>query len=289
MRSDIIHVGLEITSKCNLSCAMCGHAVMKREKADMPWDRFIYIVDEIKKEGHELRSIQWFGEPLLAENFIDSIEYLAKNNIPISNAFYTNGTLLTPQLTDKLLDAGFTAVCSKTKKIWIGLDSMNPETYRKLRCGWPDEKYEETLENIQYFCDNVHLTGIGIQRLVTNLNQDEPIEPFKRFGVHVHTRKVGRHWDKSRDLCVVPFTKDRRKACREHWGTLYIAQDGRCTSCCIDGELEHCLGNIDDTTITQLYDNRYEQQVAFNEAHKTGDYSKFSMCDRCTGMEPEGI
>jgi MoaA/NifB/PqqE/SkfB family radical SAM enzyme len=277
-----LQIGLEITSRCNLACPMCGHAVMTREKADMPWDRFLRIVGEIKRYHHELRSIQWFGEPLLAKRFLDAIRFLREVDVPITNAFYTNATLLTPEMTDAMIAAGFPKVCKHTRKIWLGVDSMELDTYEVLRKGGD---HEMTIANARYFCDAVKLHGVGVQRMLTRLNPREPLDPFLvTFNAPVHTRRCGRHWDKSRDFTVRPFSKDRRRACREHWGTLYVAQDGRVTSCCIDGDLEQSLGNIDDLDFDELAKLRYRDQADF-VAH---DYARLPHCQRCTGMEPVG-
>ena len=276
-----MRVGLELTSRCNLACVMCGHASMTRPRADMPWGRFTRIVDEIAQYGHVLASLHWYGEPLLAERFLDAIDYLARSGVGLSHAFYTNATLLTPAMTDAMLAAGFLKVCAHTKKVWLGLDSMDPATYAAIRCGGD---FDTTVANVEYFCRRVKLRGVAVQRMLTRLNPGEPIKPFRRFGVPVKTRCVGRHWDKSRDLTVNPFVDDRRQKCRELGGTLYIAQDGRACGCCIDGDCEQAIGNVDDLRIVALSKLRDAQVSAL----AGGDYSKLPLCARCTGSEAGG-
>ncbi len=223
-----MRIALEITSRCNMACAMCGHPSITREKADMTWNRFTRLVSEIQSAGHSLRSIQWFGEPLLAENFVAAVSHLAREGVAVTNAFYTNAMLLIPEMTDRLADVGFAKVFGQTNKVWLSVDSMDPEVYSQIRCGGD---FETVASNTQYFCDMLadSLIGVGVQRMITRLNPDEPEEPFERFGVPVFTRYAGRHCDKARDLTVKPFHRDRRPECREMWDTLYIAQDGRAT------------------------------------------------------------
>lgn len=276
-------IGIEITSRCNMACAMCSHPVMKRAKMDMPWDRIVRIVDDIERNGHELRSLQLMGEPVIGEYYPDILVWLKEKHIPVTNAFYTNALALTPERTDYLISCGFIDVHKNCEKVWVGIDTMDPEQYVKLRGG----DFDQVVRNAEYFCKRMkgRLPGLAVQRMQTKWNPNEPIKAFKRFGVPVATRRVGRHAYKDRDLCVIPFTKDRRPQCKEHWGTLYIGSHGGVTSCCIDAEFEHEIGNIDDMTINQLIAARKAQQQAF----KNKDYSALSLCDRCTGMEPAGI
>jgi len=276
-------VGIEITSRCNMACEMCSHPVMKREKADMPLDRFVRIVHDIRTNGHELRGLQMMGEPLLSKYYMDAITHLHCNHVPVTNAFYTNAELLTPEMTDSLVSAGFVEVHKTCWKVWIGIDTMDPVQYARLRGG----DFDKVVRNTEHFCKVMKgkLPGLAVQRMQTKWNPDEPIKAFERFGVPVATRRVGRHAYKDRDLCVVPFTTDRRSKCREHWGTLYIGQHGGATSCCIDAEFEHEIGNVDDMTINELLAARKPQQKAFKEK----DYSGLTLCQRCTGMEPAGL
>ncbi|MCP4409779.1 MAG: radical SAM protein [Gammaproteobacteria bacterium] len=278
------HVGIEITSRCNMACAMCSHPVMKRAKMDMPWERFERVVSDIAANGHELRGMQMMGEPLLAVKYCEAVGHLRDNGVPVTNAFYTNAELLTPKLVEKMAFFGWFDVHKATKKIWLGVDTMNPKEYARLRGG----DFDKVVHNIENFCRCVKhysLPGLAIQRMQTKWNPDEPIEAFERFGVPVVTRRVGRHAYKDRDLCVIPFSNDRRAKCREQWGTIYIGSHGGATSCCIDAEFEHEIGNVDDMTIAEIDIARAAQQIAF----KRKDYSGLSLCQRCTGMEPAGI
>ena len=266
-----------------MACAMCSHPVMKRAKMDMPWERFKRIIRDIHSAGHELRGLQLMGEPLLAETYTSAILHLAVKGVEVTNAFYTNAELLTPEKTDVLLGEGFVDVHKRCKKVWLGIDTMDPDEYAKLRGG----DFDQVVRNAEYFCKKMKgkLPGLAVQRMQTKWNPNEPIEAFKRFGVPVATRRVGRHAYKDRDLCVVPFTQDRRPQCKENWGTLYIGSHGGVTSCCIDAEFEHEIGNIDDMSISELVVARQAQQWAF----KNKDYSDLTLCQRCTGMEPAGL
>jgi len=256
---------------------------MKRAKMDMPWDRFERIVDDIRGNEHELRSMQLRGEPLLADIYTEAMTHLFYSRVRVINAFYTNAELLTPEKTDELIACGFINVHKNCTKVWIGVDTMDPDQYARLRGGY----FDKVVQNTEYFCKAMkgRLKGLAVQRMQTKWNLDEPIEAFERFGVPVVTRRVGRHAYKDRDLCIIPFTKDRRPQCQEHFDTIYIGSNGEATSCCIDAEFEQSIGNIDESTVYELEIARLAQQRAF----KACDYSELTLCQRCTGMESAGL
>ena len=252
----------------------------------MPWPRFVRIVQDIRTNGHRLQGLQLYGEPLLAERYPDAVRYLADVGVRVRNAFYSNALLLTPEMTDRLLDSGFLAVHAKCPKVWLGIDSMQADIYPRLRVGGD---LDTVVANVRYFIDRTkaHLPGLAVQRMLTRLNPDEPMGPFRQFGVPVATRKVGRQSDKSRDLLVRPFDLDRRGECTQLAGTIFIGQDGRAVGCCLDGDLEQAFGNIDDSTIAELAScpARMRQQAELEGQ----DYSGLPVCDRCMGMESVGL
>lgn len=252
----------------------------------MPWARFVSVVTDIRDNGHRLQGIQWFGEPLLAERFFDAIEFLYAQGVPIRNAFYTNATLLTPEMTERMLAAGFGKVCGRTRKVWLGVDTLSADTYARLRVGGD---LPTVIANVKYFCNRMkrRLPGLKVQRLLTRHNPNELEEPFEAmFGVPVATRKVGVHCDKSRDLTVEPFVEDRRRECRELYGALYVASDGRVTSCCIDGDLSQPCGHVDRNLLADIANGavRRKQHADF----RAGEYGELPNCAHCLGSEAQG-
>ena len=63
-------VRIESTSRCNSNCAMCPRDDMTREQCDMPIEDFKNLVNQCKFMGAEVISCFGFGEPLLAEEFL---------------------------------------------------------------------------------------------------------------------------------------------------------------------------------------------------------------------------
>ena len=91
---------IEITQNCNLICRHCYEGSSRREcKPEITFDNFAFVIDELEKHG--VGGIQLVGgEPLVHSQINKMIDYVA-GKFPYIE-IYTNGTLLTDALLDKI-------------------------------------------------------------------------------------------------------------------------------------------------------------------------------------------
>lgn len=118
---------LEVTGACNLACRMClvrYRPKLGKAEGAMCFHTFKEIVDELP----ELRKItlQGLGEPLLAPDLFHMIDYAAGRGVRMG--FNTNGTLLTPERSERLVRAGL-------DWLHVSLDGATAETYEDIRAG----------------------------------------------------------------------------------------------------------------------------------------------------------
>jgi radical SAM protein with 4Fe4S-binding SPASM domain len=118
---------LEVTGACNLACKMClvryQPKLGKREGA-MCFHVFKEIVDALPEL--EKLTMQGLGEPLLAPDFDEMVEY-ACARIP-HVGFNTNGTFLTKERAERFVRAG-------VDWLHVSLDGATAETYEAIRDG----------------------------------------------------------------------------------------------------------------------------------------------------------
>jgi len=100
-----LHLDVELTSRCNLSCEMCFQRHMKGRRVDMTEGIFRKIVDEGVSEGLCAMKLQSRGESLLHPKVVPFLEYAKKKGI-LDVHITTNGLLLTDDLLDGLTGAG---------------------------------------------------------------------------------------------------------------------------------------------------------------------------------------
>ncbi len=116
---------VEVTGACNLRCRMClvsYRPALGKRSGSMDLETFTRIVDELP----ELRRVtmQGLGEPLLAPDFFPMLEHLAARGIAMG--FNTNGTLLTRERAERLVELG-------VEWLHVSLDGATAATYEDIR------------------------------------------------------------------------------------------------------------------------------------------------------------
>jgi pyruvate-formate lyase-activating enzyme len=121
---------VELTAECNLTCSMCHQPSMKRPKGVMPFELWKRCADEIAAVSRAATEC-WFsfcGEPLLEAGLLLRMLAYGKFVGLRSLNLNTNGVLLTPAISERLVEAGM-------ESIVIGIDGFTSETYARVRCG----------------------------------------------------------------------------------------------------------------------------------------------------------
>lgn len=161
-----------ISRECNLSCPMC-YAKAGGHK-DSPKRKQLYF-DFIKRlnnfEFNQLKLTDW-GEPLL---YIKDIVDLTKDyKYCKSIQIITNGTLLFPETLD-LLTSSFDEVY-----IEIDCDSLDKDTFEKIRVGADYNSYRSNLMNVireSKIRDNLHLQ-LHLMKLKENAYETLLVKEF---------------------------------------------------------------------------------------------------------------
>jgi putative metalloenzyme radical SAM/SPASM domain maturase len=120
---------VETTTRCNLGCFMCvkqncDHAIAE---GDMTAEAFAAL--EPAFSGLKALVLNGIGEPLL-HPLLDDFIRRAKSLMPQESwvGFQSNGLLLSNARAISLLEAGLDRIC-------LSIDSVSPETFRKVREG----------------------------------------------------------------------------------------------------------------------------------------------------------
>lgn len=128
---------IEITTRCNLRCAFCARTSIRREERDMTGDRFGRLLDLLP---HAWRiTLVGLGEPLLHPGVADFISEASSRGRRVTLA--TNATLLTAQMSRRLIEAGLDAIV-------FSLDTVDAEATSAVRAG---STVETSIENIRAF------------------------------------------------------------------------------------------------------------------------------------------
>jgi radical SAM protein with 4Fe4S-binding SPASM domain len=116
---------LELTFRCNLRCAHCyasfGHEGVPG-KTELSYAEVCDILDQIAEAGC-LWLLLTGGEPLVRRDFVDIYTYAKRKGFLVT--LFTNGTLITPEIADVLVEL-------PPFKVEITLYGMTQETYERV-------------------------------------------------------------------------------------------------------------------------------------------------------------
>jgi MoaA/NifB/PqqE/SkfB family radical SAM enzyme len=118
---------VEITNKCNLTCATCMRNVWNTGYGEMSAETYKRILSGL--EGLQPKPELFFGgygEPLSHPACLDMIEQAKTAGHSVS--LISNGILLTEQVIRRLIEL-------KLDKLWVSLDGASPECYADVRLG----------------------------------------------------------------------------------------------------------------------------------------------------------
>ncbi|GEM_PF-2628735 len=121
-------VSMTVTSRCNLRCVMCYHAITKVKKEDFE-DAYL---DKLKPNFEHASTIDLtgLGEPLFSKQFWKIIDlFKVDDESPDEDfkvVFNCNGTLFDDENVDGLLKSGI-------RKIRVSIDSADARTFEAIR------------------------------------------------------------------------------------------------------------------------------------------------------------
>lgn len=149
-----VHLGLSYA--CNLSCK---HCFVNKSEDVLLYEDYISIIDCLYKEGLFI-VVYTYGEPLLYPYFFEIARYV--KSLGIAQILMTNGTMITDELADKLLEAGI-------KTVYVSIDHSKREIHDANRgqigC------FDKAMNSIKLL--NKKGISVGIASTITNDNADD--------------------------------------------------------------------------------------------------------------------
>jgi len=138
----------EVTKGCNLRCIHCrATATELQSPTDLPTEKALGIIDQIAEFANPILVLSG-GEPLYRSDIFQLASYATQKGIRVALA--TNGTLVTKDVAQKIVDAG-------VKRVSISLDGADALTHDTFR-GIPG-----AFEAAVYGMKNLQKLGMSVQ------------------------------------------------------------------------------------------------------------------------------
>lgn len=259
---------LETTVSCNAECTICPNQFITRD--DMPTEHIYNILSQLRNEPL-MKSINPFftNEPFMDKRMWDIIEY-CRDEIPHAQVeFYSNMSLLTERLSERLLSY------PNFKYIAFSLDGATEEVFNVARYPLKWDKVKRNCDTFLELRKKMNRNDVHVKVVMTATPQNQQDVPaFKEmwkdrvdeimvFGSDSRAF-LGSNIRKAREAGKLGlFNNDPRWPCRNHkchQHSMYILSNGDVTPCCKDWNSQTVLGNAFETPLREIWhSDRFNQ------------------------------
>lgn len=295
-------VQISISRVCDFKCEFCHQSLEEAKKTYykmghngfMEYQLLQHIVDDIQNSFGHVKQVQLtgIGEPLLHPAIGEIVSYIANSGISDRVTLITNGSNLTPEMSDKLTAAGLTHLRISVN----GLSDADFMKYCNVRLDF--NKY---IEQIRYLYEHKRETTIYIK--IINYMVDTPERRQKFYQIFepiCDVINIENLMETSSEIDFSHLTKSPEllhytKASSEYMSTpicsipfytLIVDEDGSVFPCC-DGLFNSFrvvkpprFGNIKDTSLGTIWEKK---AIPFQRRMLDG-IQGIPYCESCTSM-----
>lgn len=263
-----IHVDFESSSLCNLKCPMCyrPHRA-SQDDGLMNFDVYAKAIDECAEHGLYSIRLSWRGEPAMHKGLAEMVAYAKQQGIK-EVSFITNGTMLTPDLSRALVDAGLDYLS-------VSIDGIE-ETYENIR---KPAKFYETVERLRTLRRLRDEFGNGFPRVRTNSIWSAVKDTTKEYNDILSPvtdyMTVNPDYDHGKTKTAI----NPAHVCHYLYQRMTVMWDGSVPLCICDKSKEILLGNIATDSLAEMW-----QGEAMTKARKdqvNGKTDTIAPCSKC--------
>jgi radical SAM family protein/iron-sulfur cluster protein len=248
-------VQIESTNLCNAKCVFCPRDEMHRRQGVMTFELFCKIVDECVELGITHVRVHNYGEPFMDRRLTEKVRYAKQKGIR-EVGMISNGSLITENVAREVIEAGLDAIN-------ISVDASGKEVFDSTRLGL---NYDKVIANIE-----------RLVRIRAELGRKRPklILSFVRQNNSADEQAFIEHWRSVADKIHITDLhnwagtlnreSDVNYPCYRPWLTFTVLWDGRVSLCCADFDGRTVLGDLNTSTIRDIWNA--EPYVAVRRAH----------------------
>jgi len=262
-----LYIEIETTIMCNATCWFCPQKNTLRQPKYMEEWVWKKIIDDTRGIGAIYRPFL-LNEPFADKRMTSVVEYI-KQDPTAKVEFNTNGSMLTPKVTDKLLDIGVDVMR-------FSIDGLYKETFDESR----GISYDKVYKHVAYFLEQVQLRKAPVQtevRMIKLPNTEQEQKEFKSY------------WEKHKpddivftDLYSYPWenqTSSTQLPCLKTEKELFFYVDGTATLCCWDSEGRQIIGDVKKENALDIWNG--QEMKRCRDLLDAGNREALELCSRC--------
>lgn len=290
-------VYIEQTRYCNFKCFYCIHSTRdaiggELEKLGhaikhMEFGMFEKIIEQLAEFPKGIKRIVFsgLGEPLMNPRLPEMVKQAVDAAIADRVEIITNGVLLTPELSDKLIDAGIT-------NINISIQGVNAEQYRET-CGMKID-FNTFVNNLTYLYNHRKKVQIYIKAIDATLKGKEDEKAFFDIFGNIADKIYIEHLivmqqqmdglkgvvDGTRNFYNEELDIDR-KVCAQSFYFLQIGCDYDTFPCPVPGLPKTLsMGNMKNKTLLEIWNGDKRKKLLRTMLERRKD--SIPECNNCT-------
>ena len=295
---------VEPTNTCNFRCIFCptGNksllSKVVRPAGFMDYDLYLKIIKDIielcKKYSGRLHRLHLYkdGEPLLHDKIDLMVLNAKKINLIDSVEITTNASLLTKDLSSRLIVSGLDS-------IRISIEHVNDNEYRKITKSAVD--YETIRSNVEFLfqekvkqCSKLHIHTKIIDTGLSEEEKNKFLSDFSGISDSINIDNL-MGWSKSfeKEICLDLSkvekgmsgiaTRNERKVCPEPFTKLAVNFNGTVSVCCADWSHGTLVGDLKEENLLDIWNG--EKLKSLRMLHLSGKREQIPSCCNCDYMK----
>ncbi len=279
-------------SHCNFKCRFCPTGDLEliqstgRYQGAMAFDTFKKIIDDLQEFSEPVRVLRLYkeGEPLMNKRFAEMVGYARQSDKIKRIDTTTNGVLLTPKTSEKVIAAGI-------DQINISVNGIRNEQFVELVK--TKVNFERYVDNIKYLYGIRGDCEIYVKAIKENLSEDDQKRFLDIFGdiadrvffEHLFPNWPGFDDDIIPKDCAVGLYGDEvieRSVCPYIFYSTTINSDGSVSLCVQDWARKLVVGSVAEQSVKDIW---LGQRInAHRLSHLNGCRKTNATCGQCQCM-----
>jgi len=266
-----LYVEIETTIMCNATCWFCPQKNTLRQPKYMEEWVWKKIIDDTRGIGAIYRPFL-LNEPFADKRMTDIVKYI-KQDPTAQVEFNTNGSMLTPKVTDKILEIGVDVMR-------FSIDGFYRTTFDESR----GISYDKVYKHVEYFLEQnkkSNKPAVTEVRMIKLPNTEQEQIEFKayweKFGPDsiIFTDLYNYPWEGQTESTNLPCLKIEKE--------LFFYVDGTATLCCWDSTGRQIIGDIKTENALDIWNGKEMQRC--RELLDSGQRDQLELCSRCDAYE----
>ena len=285
---------LDPSSACNFKCEFCPSPFSTKEdyiKQTFNFELYKKVIDDLKEFDDNIKMLRFhkIGEPLLNKNIVNMVKY-AKDSGKVNNIdMTTNGSLLTRDISEGLVNAGMT-------QINISIEGISSEQYKKYV--HYDIDIDNLIENIKYLYSIKGDLEIIIKIPSNYLSEDDKqsfLDMFSQYCDRIFIENLSSIWpnfnimEKSK-IINIDETKDQYnmglknyKVCTWPFYAICVNSSGTVSPCALDWQEKLIVGDAKKQSLKEIWNSDKLNELRIRFLKK--EVENIDVCSTCGNLK----